>query len=178
MAELVLTIIGRDRQGIVSALAQDVAFHGGNWERSELAEIAGTFAGVVVVSVPEGRIDELLASLMIMREQGVHVTAQMIEEPSQPAAQEIRLRLTGEDKPGVVHEITTAVTESGASISRMGTVTDIIGDDDVRQFEFTARLALPVDVRPYGVLDAIEARAAKLGVDVHVDDITGEPDAD
>ena len=45
MIELVLTIIGRDRAGVVAALADVVRFHDGNWKRSELAEIAGVFAG-------------------------------------------------------------------------------------------------------------------------------------
>ena len=36
---LVLTIIGDDRPGIVSALADTVATHGGNWERSQLARL-------------------------------------------------------------------------------------------------------------------------------------------
>ena len=125
MIELVLTIIGRDRAGVVASLADVVRFHDGNWKRSELAEIAGTFAGVVVVEVGDDRVDELLTNLLVLRDQGLHVTAQQVEEPGVvPGADVVRLRLTGDDRPGVVHEISSAVSELGISISRLGTVTD------------------------------------------------------
>ncbi|MDX2381117.1 MAG: ACT domain-containing protein, partial [Acidimicrobiia bacterium] len=67
MIELVLTIIGRDRAGVVASLADVIRFHEGNWKRSELAEIAGTFAGVVVVEVGDDRVDELLTNLLVLR---------------------------------------------------------------------------------------------------------------
>ncbi len=60
---LVLTVIGDDRAGLVKALADVVQAHDGNWERSHLAELSGTFAGVVEVSVPEPRAAELQAAL-------------------------------------------------------------------------------------------------------------------
>ena len=44
----------------------------------------------------------------------------------------IRLRLTGEDRPGVVHEISTAISDAGISISRLGTVTDLPLDERKR----------------------------------------------
>ena len=59
---LVLTVIGDDRAGLVEALSDVVAAHGGNWEHSQLAELAGKFAGIVVVSASADRIDALKAS--------------------------------------------------------------------------------------------------------------------
>ena len=44
MSILVITVIGTDRAGLVSALAGVVADHEGNWTRSQLAELAGAFA--------------------------------------------------------------------------------------------------------------------------------------
>ena len=171
-----LTIIGRDRAGVVASLADVVRFHDGNWKRSELAEIAGTFAGVVVVEVGDDRVDELLTNLLILRDQGLHVTAQQVEEPvDAPDADEVRLRLTGDDRPGVVHEISTAISEAGISISRLGTVTDLPGENGGRQFEITVQLVVPVDADLDAVLDAVGHAAVGLGVALHVEDLTGEP---
>ncbi|MEP1124786.1 MAG: ACT domain-containing protein [Ilumatobacter sp.] len=175
MIELVLTIIGRDRAGVVSSLADVVQFHDGNWKRSELAEIAGTFAGVVVVEVGDDRVDELLTNLLVLREQGLHVTAQQVEEPTAtPGADEVRLRLTGDDRPGVVHEISSALTALGVSISRLGTVTDLPGEGDTRRFEITVRLAVPVGADIDAVLDAIGSVAESSGIALVVDDLTGD----
>ena len=57
MATLVLTLIGDDRAGLVNAVAEVVARHGGNWERSQMAELAGKFAGIVLVTVPDDSVD-------------------------------------------------------------------------------------------------------------------------
>lgn len=63
MAQLVLTVVGDDRAGLVNALAQKVSEAGANWEQSELAELAGAFAGIVLVRVDDARVDEFVASL-------------------------------------------------------------------------------------------------------------------
>ena len=41
MASLILTVIGPDRPGLVRALAQSVAAHGGSWLESRMARLAG-----------------------------------------------------------------------------------------------------------------------------------------
>jgi glycine cleavage system regulatory protein len=175
MIDLVLTIIGRDRAGVVASLADVVRFHDGNWKRSELAEIAGTFAGVVVVEVGDDRVDELLTNLLVLREQGLHVTAQQVEEPTVVTdAEEVRLRLTGDDRPGVVHAISSAISELGISISRLGTVTDLPGEGDGKRFEIIAQLSVPVGVDLDAVLDSLGELAVSLGVGLHVDDLTGD----
>lgn len=176
MIELVLTIIGRDRAGIVASLADVVRFHEGNWKRSELAEIAGTFAGVVVVEVRDDRVDELLTNLLVLRDHGVHVTAQQIEEPTEaPEAIHVHLRITGDDQPGVIHEISRRFGDLGISILRMSTVTDLTGSTGAggsKRFEFTARLAVPVQIEVDAILDSIDGLASILGIDVNVEDLT------
>ena len=175
MIELVLTIIGRDRAGVVASLADVVRFHDGNWKRSELAEIAGTFAGVVVVEVGDDHVDELLANLLVLRHQGLHVTAQQIEEPTvSPDADEVRLRLTGDDRPGIVHEISTAISEHGISISRLSTITDFSGENGGRQFHITVQLTVPTGADLDAVLDSIGDVAVSLGVALAIEDLTGD----
>ncbi len=52
-----------DSSGLVAALAKVVSRHGRNWERSELADIDGAFAGVVEISVPAEKVASLTAAL-------------------------------------------------------------------------------------------------------------------
>lgn len=175
MIELVLTIIGRDRAGVVAELADVVRFHEANWKRSELAEISGTFAGVVVVDVDDDRADELLTNLLILRQQGLHITAEQIEAPVEaPDAQPVRLRFTGDDRPGIVHEISTTISGFGISIARLGTALDTSGDTD--QFEITTQLVVPESVDLDAVLDAVSTLAGNLGIALHVEDLTGDAD--
>ena len=175
MIELVLTIIGRDRAGVVAELADVVRFHEANWKRSELAEISGTFAGVIVVDVDDDLADELLADLAILRQRGLHITAEQIDAPVEgPDGQHVRLRFTGDDRPGVVHQISSTISGFGISISRLGTVIDNSGEVD--QFEITAHLVVPASVDLDGALDAVTSLAEELDIHLHVEDLTDDPD--
>lgn len=178
MIELVLTIIGRDRAGVVAELADVVRFHEANWKRSELAEIAGTFAGVVIVDVDDDRVDELLTNLLILREQGLHITAQQIEEPAEaPEAQNVRLRFTGDDRPGIVHQISTTISEFGINILRLGTAVEASGADRGSTFEITTHLSVASGVDLDAAIEAIEQLSGDLGIELHVEDLT-DADAD
>ena len=129
----------------------------------------------VVVEVGDDHVDELLANLLVLRHQGLHVTAQQIEEPTvAPDADEVRLRLTGDDRPGVIHEISTAISDHGISISRLSTVTDFSGENGGRQFHITVQLTVPIVTGIDAVLDSIGELAATLGIALHVEDLTGD----
>ena len=71
MATLVLTVIGDDRSGLVSALSGVVTDNGGSWERSHMARLAGKFAGIVVVAVPDDRVQGFLDDLAPLQSQGL-----------------------------------------------------------------------------------------------------------
>ena len=76
MATFILTAIGDDRPGLVSALSAPINEHGASWERSEMARLAGKFAGIVVVSVADAKVDALVADLTALNVQGLHVAMQ------------------------------------------------------------------------------------------------------
>ena len=50
---LVLTVISDDKPGLVEELASTIAENSGNWLESSMSHLAGHFAGIVHVSVPE-----------------------------------------------------------------------------------------------------------------------------
>lgn len=118
MSKLVLTVVGDDRAGLVQALADAVAAHGGNWERSELAELAGAFAGIVLVSVPDDRLQELTAELRNL-EGLLQITphAGTLDTDPTPGDRFV-FTVLGNDRPGVVRDITHALVQRGLSIDR------------------------------------------------------------
>ena len=76
MASLVLTVLGDDRPGLVSAVSAAVGAHHGSWERSEMARLSGKFAGIVLVSVPDAEVEGLRTALAALAAAGLHVEAQ------------------------------------------------------------------------------------------------------
>ena len=171
MTTLVLTLVGDDRAGLVASLADIVESHGGNWENSQLAELSGSFAGIVEISVPEARVDELREALAVLDgllTVGIHSGV----EPAPDAAPSRRLTLQvlGNDHPGIVREITAALRAHRLSIDRMTTETREAAMYGGRLFEATVAARVPASVDLGAVKAELERLAAEIQVDVTVHD--------
>ena len=70
---LVLTVIGDDRPGLVESLSTAVADHGGSWQESHMAHLAGKFAGILRAEVPQEQAASLEAALRQLASAGLHV---------------------------------------------------------------------------------------------------------
>ena len=67
MESLVVTVIGKDRPGLVESVSAVVEAHGGNWVESRMSRLAGEFAGILRVSVPAAGVEALSKSLEALR---------------------------------------------------------------------------------------------------------------
>ena len=70
---LVMTVIGRDRPGLVDSLAGIVAEQGGNWLESRMSHLGGHFAGILRVQIPTDKETALLRSLKALEREGLTV---------------------------------------------------------------------------------------------------------
>ncbi len=167
MATLVLTAIGDDRTGLVTAMSDVIAAHGGNWERSRMAELAGKFAGIVLVTVPDDRTDALVGALGGLRDQGLlDVRAETAPGAPPPEAPPIALELVGTDRPGIVREISRALADRGVSIDELQTSTREAPMSGGLLFEARATLRAPSHLSVDDVRAALEAIADELMVDL------------
>lgn len=167
MTTLILTVAGDDRAGLVAALSRTIADHGGNWEHSQLAELAGTFAGVVQISVPDPRADELrsaLAGLDGMLTVAVRVGA----DADAPPRTELTVEVLGNDRPGIVRELSSVLESHGLSIEHLETEIRDAAMFGGRVFEATITAAATSSVDLDAVQDALEAVAAEIQADVTV----------
>lgn len=166
VATLVLTVIGDDRAGLVNALADVVAAHGGNWESSQLAEQAGKFAGLVTVTVPDAGVEALTEALGPL-DGLLDVTLQRADEVRGGAAgRQVRLELVGGDRPGIVQEITAVLRRHGVNIDRWQTEVRDAPMAGGRLFELTAELTMPAGTDADVVGAELEAIADELMVDL------------
>ncbi|HSL74959.1 MAG TPA: ACT domain-containing protein [Ilumatobacteraceae bacterium] len=173
MATMVLTVIGDDRAGLVDALAGPIADHGGNWDRSHMARLAGKFAGIVVVTVPDESVDPLAAALATVQAQGlldvrIAIAATGGADVDEPL---LTLHLIGQDRPGIIREIASALAQRGVSIEELETSTTSAPMSAESLFEATATLRLPTSVDLDGLRASLEAIANELMVDLDVGDL-------
>ena len=170
MATLVLTVLGDDRPGLVQSIADVITAQGGNWERSQLAQLAGKFAGLVEVSVDAANSDALVAALSNVA--GLDVSVRSGGAPA-AAVRSIVLDLVGNAHPGIVAEVTAALAEHGVNIERLDTSTEQAPMAGGTLFRARAELSAPTGVDVTVVAKALETLADELMVEVSLD----EPEA-
>lgn len=174
MATLVLTVIGDDRPGLVSALADVITAHGGNWERSHLAELAGKFAGIVVVTAPDASVPALTRALEPLEgllEVEVHAAA----APAHPAApdREITIDLLGNDHPGIVREVSAVLARHRLNVDALTTDTREAPMAGGLLFEAHVVASMPPGLDHPALQADLEELARELFVEIRVT----EPDA-
>lgn len=171
-ATYVLTAIGEDRPGLVAALASVVDEHGGNWVDSQLALLAGSFAGIVQVELPLERAEDFLAALPALDEEAgltVSATEGRGSEASPGPQRALRMHLLGQDRTGMVREVTMALRSQGATIDGLRSWTREAPEGGGMLFEAEAELRLPADAEEEAVREALETIAAELMVDLELD---------
>jgi glycine cleavage system regulatory protein len=119
--EMVLTIISKDRPGLVQTLAQVIADHSGNWIDSSMARLGGEFAGILRVDVSERTVASFEKSLAALAEHGIAVTVRRDSAIPRSHGRRVHLNLTGTDHPGIVREVSSALAGHRVSIDELHT---------------------------------------------------------
>jgi glycine cleavage system regulatory protein len=167
--EMVLTVIARDRPGVIKTLSEVIALHGGNWIDSSMARLGGEFAGILRVSTPAGESEALEAALAKLAEIGITVVIRKDSAGSAPrTGRRARLELTGVDHAGIVHRISTALSSLNINIDEMETRVFTGSMSGEPMFEAKAELVLPTGVEDAKLRATLEDLAKDLMVDVEL----------
>jgi glycine cleavage system regulatory protein len=171
MATLVLTAIGDDHAGLVRALSGVIAEHNGNWETSRMAHLAGKFAGIVLVTVPDNHIDGLLADLRPLEDQGIlEVAAELSSAVMRDQGQtRLTLEVVGVDRPGIVRDVSDVLARQQVNIEELETETVSAPMDGGEIFKARATLSLPDAISIDYLTEALEDLAGQLMVDIELD---------
>lgn len=163
---LVVTLIGRDRPGLVNALATRAASCGANWMESSMAQLAGQFAGIARLEVDDNAVADLEAALRQLEVEGLRLSFER-GLPAAPAVRrEVVLELTGHDRPGIVQEISNVLARHGVSIDRLETACENASFSGEPLFRATAQLHVPAAVTLGDLRGDLEALANELMVDL------------
>ncbi len=165
---LVMTVLGSDRPGLVSSLADTVAAHGGNWLESRMARLAGQFAGIVRIECPAENAEALLAELQAPGASGLTVLAAR-EEAAEPAARRtLVVDVVGNDRPGIVRELSAAVASAGGNIEELTTGLESAPMSGHPMFRAHGVVSIPEETETEVLIAAIECLGGDLTVDLSV----------
>jgi glycine cleavage system regulatory protein len=169
MTSLVMTILGPDRPGVVELLAKLVSQHGANWLESRMAHLAGQFAGIIHVQVDPAQADTLVNALRHLDDQGLTVIVQ--KDASQPVIHPfapLQLDVLGNDRPGIVHEVSRVLAERRVNVEEFQTECVYAPMSGEKLFRATARLRLPPGLDSQQLQQALEQIAQDLTVDIRL----------
>jgi glycine cleavage system regulatory protein len=164
-----MTFIGKDRPGLVNLVSRKVTEHGGDWLESRLAHLSGQFAGIARVDVPQDRVGELTMALLELEASGLRVTVEQGHVPTEPASREVlELELLGLDRPGIVRDVTEALSLLGVNIEAFESRLQSEAFTGAPMFKASARLLCPEGLTAERLRETLERLAGELMVDISV----------
>lgn len=168
---LVVSIVGADRHGIVSSLAERAERFGANWAASRMTKLANEFAGTVHFEVPPGNADALAAALRGLESSGLQVVIARSDGASVPTSlRVVELELVGEDRVGIVSKLTKILAERAISIESIHTEIIRSGVSGKQTFKIEAHLLVPAALS----VDALRQELGTLAREMMVDIALGE----
>lgn len=123
----VLSFVGTDRPGLTRQISNTIASSQGNWMESRLSRLAGKYAGILLISLPEAAADDLLQALQAMQDCDLKWMMEATESSvtSKAASRSWSLELIGHDRPGIIRDVTDALRALSVNIEELSSeITD------------------------------------------------------
>lgn len=171
---LVMTVIGKDRPGLVESVASLVAEHGGNWLESRMSRLGGQFAGIVHVEVPAEKEQSLTKGLQSLDARGLTVVVHPDQRPAAEARQTNILEIVGQDRPGIVRQISHTLAEFGVNVEELQTECASAAMSGETLFKARAVLNVPESCDVAELRRTLEKIAGDLIVEISFGDLSGK----
>lgn len=172
MKEFVVTLICEDRPGLVELVSETIAQNQGSWDESSMARLSGMFAGILHVHVSDEHAQSLQENLKALEQQGITLVVsdatQAADQPDADGSVLLRLSLTGHDKPGIVQQISSVLSEHGVNVERLDTQLSSSSMSGAPLFTAEALLRAPAGLDLGDLQATVEDQASDLMVDIEL----------
>lgn len=170
---LVLSILSKDKPGIVESLAAVIAKHNGNWTESKLMHLGGQFAGILRIDVDENKVSELELALKQLDTSGIHLmSADATDASNEASVVSKRFQLTGHDKHGIVRELANAFASRNINVEELETGCSSMPWSGDPMFTAVGTVSIPENIDIAELEDKLFQIADELGVDIEMDEVT------
>ena len=167
--EIVLTLTGADRVGLVEEVTGVLLGLGGNVETSRMARLGGEFAMLALVSLPADQLAAVDGALAHLGTQGCRLAVvQTQEAATTPGWFPYEVRVSGADHEGIIHDIAAGLSRAGINIESMETSTSSAPVSGAPLFEMSATVAVPPGLSEAEWTSALIEAAQRANVDVEI----------
>lgn len=165
----VVTVLGKDRPGLVADITKEVAGSKGNIVDIEQSVIRGLFSMFMLVDLGSSTVSYDTFSKQISslsKRLNVDITLSAYgkyDGDRLPKKKELEnITIMGKDKPGIVAEISAALSDTGTNIERI----KMIARGDLLVMEMTIERKKKADLQ--GIREKLRAVGERIGIDVVV----------
>jgi len=164
---IILTIIADDQPGIIETVSKALKKHDGNWTQSSMSSLAGQFAGILLASVPEDKTDACLTELKALESEGLRIIVRTSSGKTQAKkVEEFSMELVGNDRPGIIHDITRVLASHKVSVINLETSVEAASMGGGELFRARAQLLVPESSDIFALESELEDIANDLMVDI------------
>lgn len=168
MDHLIVSVFAPDKPGQIEQIASCIANHGGNWLESRMTHMGGQFAGIVRVDVPVDAHAQLREALQGLSVHGISVQFAEIGNEASSTSEPISMELVGNDRPGIVREVTRLLTQQGVNVEQWVTHVEPAPMSNETLFHANAVLGLPENLSLDQLQKSLEDLADELMVELKV----------
>jgi len=167
LSSVVVTAICPDRPGIVSLLSDRAQEMGANWADSRMASLGGQFAGIMHFEVPSANAEALVQALRALESADLHVhVAKSVRGTSPAGKRVVKLELVGNDRPGIVRDLSRSLASRGVSIDELHTHIVSAPMSAENLFKAKALLVVPDELASSVLQAELESLANEMMVDI------------
>lgn len=176
LAHFALTIIGKDRPGIVADTAEVLFKLGCNVEDSSCTMLGGEFATILIISHEKPFSKKQLEAEFAAKNAGTGLSAfiRTLKDDEvcyqEPTGELCLVSVYGSDKPGIVYRITRELADRGVNITDLNT--KLIGSPAEPVYVLMLEAVLPQDLSVEQASHLLENLKKELSVEISVRLIT------
>ena len=164
--QILVTVVGEDRPGIVKEITEGIVEHSANVEESRTASLGGQFVGLFLVSPPGETLNQLLEYLQDCGSDRLTVTVREIDHPAYQGYLLYALEVVGADHPGIIHGVSEFLAGKGVNIAESKTSTYNSPVSGTPLFSMTALLQVPPDLSAEELRQSLTDRGDAQSVDI------------
>ena len=175
MQHFALTIIGRDRPGIVSQVTEILYNHGCNIADSSCSILGGQFAMILILAHPEYTDRDSFGDAFTSLEEAELSVYLRTLKPGGETRSEIEgeicmISVYGSDKPGIVYRVSKELGTRKINITDLNT--KLIGTEERPVYVMMLEAVLPGDMSSEDLEAIMNGLKKELQVDISVRTIT------
>lgn len=166
---MVISVLGDDTPGLVESLSKLIVSHDGDWIESRMASLAGKFAGILSIDLPSSNIESFKTALLAAKDLGLQVLFEESHELSSvQEKQHFKIELLGQDQPGIIHKISSALAQIHANVDELHTEVIEASMSGESLFKANIELHIAADIDSNQIQDQLEEIANELIVDIEL----------